>query len=80
MLLKEGIAFKRDFRGQVTVTYVDLIFQGSIQEERARHLQEDLNASREKYEKSQEEVQLVLNVVFVFAVHCDPRYLLAVIF
>lgn len=44
-----------------------LIFQGSVQEERARHLQEDLNASREKYEKSLEEVQLVMKVLFVFA-------------
>ena len=35
---------------------VDFVIQGSIQEDRARHLQEDLNALREKYEKSQEEV------------------------
>ena len=41
-----------------------LIFQGSIQEERARHLQEDLNASRENYEKSQEEVQLVRQAIY----------------
>ena len=35
-----------------------LVIQGSIQDDRVRHLQEDLNASREKYEKSMEEVQL----------------------
>lgn len=38
---------------------VYLIIQGSIQEERSRHLQEDLNASKEKYEKSLEEVKSV---------------------
>ena len=38
---------------------VYLIIQGSIQEERSRYLQEDLNASKEKYEKSLEEVKSV---------------------
>ena len=66
VLLKEATICKWDLRCKFTAVYFDFIFQGSIQEERARHLQEDLNASREKYEKSQEEVQLVKKVIFVF--------------
>ena len=34
-----------------------LNFQGTFQEERARHLQEDLNVSKEKFEKSLKEVR-----------------------
>ena len=60
VLLKEATVC---LRCQVTSVYVDFIFQGSIQEERARRLQEDLNASREKYEKSQEEVQMIVRKV-----------------
>ena len=66
MLLKQATICKCDLRCRFTAVYIDFIFQGSIQEERARHLQEDLNASREKYEKSQEEVQSVMKVIFVF--------------
>ena len=66
MLLKQATICKCDLRCRFTAVYIDFIFQGSIQEERARHLQEDLNASREKYEKSQEEVQSVMKVIFAF--------------
>ena len=72
VLLKEATICKCGLRFQFTAVYVDFIFQGSIQEERARRLQEDLNASREKYEKSQEEVQtMVMKVIFLFfiAIH-----------
>ena len=69
MLLREGIGLSVILEAKVWIyRYIlILIFQGSIQEERARHLQEDLNASREKYEKSQEEVQFVRQAIFVFA-------------
>ena len=69
VLLKEATVC---LRCHVTSVYVDFIFQGSIQEERARRLQEDLNASREKYEKSQEEVQMIdMKVIFLsfIAIH-----------
>lgn len=65
-MLLEATVCNWDLRCQFTAVYVDFIFQGSIQEERARRLQEDLNASREKYEKSQEEVQtMVMKVIFL---------------
>ena len=72
VLIKEATICKCDLRCQLTALHVDFIFQGSIQEERARRLQEDLNASREKYEKSQEEVKtMVMKVIFLsfIAIH-----------
>lgn len=75
VLLKEATVWYWDLRCQFTAVYVDFIFQGSIQEERARRLQEDLNASREKYENSQEEVQtMVLKIIFLSVITIQNIY------
>ena len=55
----EDDILKCNTKFELTTMDVYLIIQGSIQEERSRHLQEDLNASKEKYEKSLEEVKSV---------------------
>ena len=55
----EDDILKCDTKFELTTMDVYLVIQGSIQEERSRHLQEDLNASKEKYEKSLEEVKSV---------------------
>lgn len=76
-MLLEATVCNWDLRCQFTAVYVDFFSQGSIQEERARRLQEDLNASREKYEKSQEEVQtMVMKVIFLSFIAIHIIYLL----
>ena len=57
---------------------INLVFQGSVQEERSRHLQEDLNASREKYEKSMQEVKIACKHTHLYSIEihvCSPKML-----